>query len=65
MTHDVTDCATVLNAIAGHAPRDSTSVQHQKLDYTRVLNQGIKNLKIGVPREYFGEGIHKPITETL
>jgi aspartyl-tRNA(Asn)/glutamyl-tRNA(Gln) amidotransferase subunit A len=65
MTHDVTDCATVLNAIAGHDPRDSTSVQHQKLDYTRALNQDIKRLRVGVPREYFGEGIHKSITETL
>ncbi len=57
MTKDVTDCALVLNAIAGHDPRDSTSLDFQPPDYTRALMSDLKGLRIGIPIEYFAQGI--------
>lgn len=48
----VTDCALLLNAIAGHDPKDSTSVVMDTPDYTRHLGQDVKGLRIGIPREY-------------
>ena len=53
---DVTDCTLLLNVIAGHDPRDSTSVDVPVPDYRKSLGQGVKGLRIGVPREYFGAG---------
>jgi aspartyl-tRNA(Asn)/glutamyl-tRNA(Gln) amidotransferase subunit A len=57
ITRDVRDSATVLNAIAGHDPRDSTSITSQVPDYTRALNPDLRGLRIGVPTEYFVEGM--------
>ena len=57
ITRDVRDCATVLNAIAGHDPRDSTSITSEVPDYTRALNPDLRGLRIGVPAEYFVEGM--------
>jgi len=57
LTKDVTDCALVLNAIAGYDPRDSTSAPGEKTDYTRFLKEDIRGLRIGIPREYLGEGL--------
>lgn len=57
MTKDVTDCAWLMNVMAGHDPRDSTAIDQPVPDYTKSLNQPIKGLKIGVAREYFAEGI--------
>ena len=65
ITKDVTDCALVLNAIAGHDPRDSTSLRHQPPDYTRALTGDIKGLRIGVPKEYFVEGVENGVREAL
>ncbi len=65
MTRDVTDCALVLNAIAGHDPRDSTSIPQQAPDYTGALNADIKGMRIGVPKEYYGEGIDGEVAATL
>ncbi len=55
--HDVRDCALVLEAVAGHDARDSTSVAVPVPDYTRTLDQPVKGLRIGVPREFFGQGL--------
>ncbi|MBW1916620.1 MAG: Asp-tRNA(Asn)/Glu-tRNA(Gln) amidotransferase subunit GatA [Deltaproteobacteria bacterium] len=57
ITKDVTDCALLLQAIAGYDPQDSTSVNLPVPDYTLSLNQDISGLKIGVPREYYGAGV--------
>ena len=57
MTRDVTDCAMVLNAIAGHDPRDSTSLNVQCPDYTEGLTGDIRGMRLGVPQEYFVEGM--------
>ena len=65
MTRDVTDCALVLNAIAGHDPKDSTSIPRQAPNYTAALNADIKGMRVGVPKEYFGEGIDREVADTL
>ena len=53
----VMDCALALNAIAGHDPRDATSVRREPTDYTATLGQDIKGLRLGVPEEYFVDGM--------
>ena len=65
LTRDVTDCALVLSAIAGHDPRDSTSIPQGAQDYTKALTGDIRGMKIGVPREYYGEGIDQDVADTL
>ncbi|MBS0320085.1 MAG: Asp-tRNA(Asn)/Glu-tRNA(Gln) amidotransferase subunit GatA [Proteobacteria bacterium] len=50
------DCALMLNAMAGHDPRDATSLPRPREDYTRELGQPLAGLRIGLPREYFGDG---------
>ncbi len=65
ITKDVTDCALVLNAIAGHDPRDSTSISYQVPDYSRALTGDIKGLRIGVPSEYFVEGMDDEVKAAL
>ena len=62
---DVTDCALVMNAIAGHDSRDSTSVLHPVPDYTQQLIPDIKGLRIGIPREYFVEGMQNEVRVAL
>lgn len=57
ITQDVTDCAILLNAIAGHDENDSTSVAVDVPDYTKALTGDIKSLKVGVVKELTGEGI--------
>jgi aspartyl-tRNA(Asn)/glutamyl-tRNA(Gln) amidotransferase subunit A len=65
LTQDVTDCALVLNTIAGHDPRDSTSAPHPTPDYTQCLNGELKGLKIGIPKEYFVEGMQKEVDTAI
>ena len=57
ITKDVRDSAILLNIIAGYDKKDTTSKNMEKVDYTKNLNKSIKGLKIGVPKEIFGEGI--------
>lgn len=57
LTRDVTDCALMLNVICGHDHRDSTSVRWQAPDYTDFLRPDVKGMRVGLPREYLGEGI--------
>lgn len=57
LTRDVTDAAIVLSAIAGHDPRDSTSLDWPVPDYRRSLVPEVKDLRVGVPNEYFVEGM--------
>lgn len=65
LTKDVTDCALVMNAIAGHDPSDSTSANVGYPDYTKALVNNVKGLKIGLPKEYFGEGISPEIRKAV
>ncbi|MFC2071143.1 Asp-tRNA(Asn)/Glu-tRNA(Gln) amidotransferase subunit GatA [Chloroflexota bacterium] len=65
LTQDVTDCALVMNAIAGYDSRDSTSVPSPTPDYTQCLSADIKGLRIGVPREYFVEGMQTEVETAI
>jgi len=61
LTQDVTDCALVLNAIAGYDTKDSTSVPYATPDYTQCLTADLNGLRIGIPREYFVEGMQSEV----
>ena len=65
ITKDVTDSAMLLNIIAGHDERDTTSVDIPKKDYVKALTGNIKGLKIGVPKEFFGEGINEEVKKSI
>ncbi len=65
ITKDVEDNAMLLNIIAGHDEKDSTSYDRPKVDYTKALKNDVKGLKIGVPKEFFGEGISEEVKEQL
>ncbi len=62
---DVRDCALVLETIAGHDKKDSTSVDRDDTDFTSALVNDVKGLKIGVPRDYFAEGIDPEVKENV
>ena len=53
----VEDCAVILETIASHDEKDSTSVERQDTDFTSALVKEVKGLRIGIPRDYFGEGL--------
>ncbi|MDU2182868.1 MAG: Asp-tRNA(Asn)/Glu-tRNA(Gln) amidotransferase subunit GatA, partial [Veillonella sp.] len=65
ITRDVTDAALVLNAISGHDAKDSTSIPGARVDYTTALVNDVKNLKIGVPKEFFGEGLNSEVRKAM
>lgn len=65
MTKNVKDAALVLNMIAGHDSRDSTSVDIEVPDYTKKLNDGVKGLKLGIPKEYFSEGLDPEVEKAV
>lgn len=65
ITRDVTDCALVLNAIAGHDPMDATSAAKDEEDYAEGLDQGVSGLRIGLPTEYFGSGLEEDVKNTV
>ena len=65
LTRDVADCAGMLGAIAGHDPKDSTSVDTPVPDYSAALPQGVKGLKIGLPKEYFIDGLDPEVQHAM
>lgn len=65
ITRDVADCALALNWIAGYDPLDSTSLQDDIPDYRTFLRPDVKGLRIGLPREYFGEGLDPEVREAV
>ena len=65
ITKDVYDSAMLLNLIAGHDEKDTTSEDMPKKDYTKALKNDVKGLKIGVPKEFFGEGINEEVKASL
>lgn len=65
VTKDVTDCAWVLNAIAGHDPDDSTSAQMEVPDYRSYLTGELKGMKIGIPQEYFSDELDPGIRDAV
>lgn len=62
---DVTDCAAILSAIASYDPKDSTSVKRDDYDFTSALVDDVKGMKIGIPRDYLGDGLDKEVKETV
>ena len=62
---DVTDCATILEAIASYDKKDSTSVQREDYDFTSALVDDVKGMKIGIPKDYFGEGLNPEVKEAV
>ena len=65
ITRDVGDAALVLNAVAGHDSRDSTSINREVPDYTKALTGDIKGLRVGVPKEYFVEGMEPGVEDAI
>jgi aspartyl-tRNA(Asn)/glutamyl-tRNA(Gln) amidotransferase subunit A len=65
ITKDVTDSAILLNVISGHDTYDSTSANLPVPDYTKILGQDIKGLKIGIPKEYFIDGMDIEVKENI
>jgi aspartyl-tRNA(Asn)/glutamyl-tRNA(Gln) amidotransferase subunit A len=65
MTQTAEDAALMMNVIAGFDERDSTSAEHPVDDYTTKLNDSIEGLKIGLPKEYFGEGLDSNIAKCV
>lgn len=61
----VEDVALLMNAIAGFDERDSTSIDHPVPDYTKNLNEPLKGLRIGLPKEYFGEGLDNQVAQAI
>lgn len=65
LTRTVSDAAAVLTAISGHDEKDSTSVDMPVKDYTKALKKDVKDIKIGIPRDYFGEGLDPEVAASV
>lgn len=65
VARDVTDCATILEVISSHDPKDSTSVERQDLDFTSALVDDVNGMKIGIPKDYFGDGLDEQVKEAV
>ncbi len=65
LSRDVTDCATILEVIASHDLKDSTSVERKDTDFTSALVDDVKGMKIGIPRDYFGAGLDGDVKEKV
>ena len=65
LTQDVEDCALVMNSISGYDEKDSTSVPCEVPDYTKCLKTDLKGLRIGVPKEYFVDGMQSEVKITI
>ena len=62
---DVTDVATILETIASHDEKDSTSVKRDDYNFTEALVDDVKGLKIGIPKDYFGDGLDKEVKDSI
>lgn len=62
---DVTDCATILETIASYDPKDSTSVKREEYDFTSALSDDVNGMRIGIPRDYFSEGLDAEVKEAV
>jgi aspartyl-tRNA(Asn)/glutamyl-tRNA(Gln) amidotransferase subunit A len=65
LTKNVEDCAALLEAIAGHDKKDSTSLEREDTDFTSALKKDVRGMRIGVPRDYFGEGLDAEVKEAV
>ena len=65
MCHTAEDCAAMMNVMSGHDPKDSTSIEREKENYLSGINDSIKGLKIGVPKEFFSEGLDAEVEKII
>ena len=65
MCHTAEDCAAMMNVMSGHDPKDSTSIQRAKENYLTGISDPIKGLKIGVPKEFFSEGLEPEVEKII
>lgn len=65
LTKDVTDCATVMEVLASHDCKDSTSLERMDTDFTSALKSDVKGMRIGIPKDYFGEGLDSEVKEAV
>lgn len=65
MCHTAEDCAAMMNVMSGHDPKDSTSIQRTKENYLTGISDSIKGLKIGVPKEFFSEGLDPEVEKII
>ena len=65
IARDVTDCAVILETIASHDKKDSTSIARETYDFTSALAEDVKGMKIGIPRDYFGEGLDSEVRDAI
>lgn len=65
LTKDVYDCALMMNVISGYDDRDSTSIRREVPDFTAVLSDGLHGVRVGIPREYFGEGLDPEVEQAV
>ena len=65
ISKDVTDCAVMLEAIASHDEKDSTSVPRKDTDFTSALTEDVQGMRIGIPRDYFGGGLDADVAEAV
>lgn len=65
LTKNVADCAAVLEVLASHDTKDSTSVKRDDTDFTAALVEDVKGMKIGLPRDYFGEGLDAEVKDAV
>lgn len=62
---DVTDCATIMEVIASHDKKDSTSIKREDTDFTSALVDDVKGMRIGIPKDYFGEGLDPEVKASI
>ncbi len=65
IARDVTDCATILEAISSYDKKDSTSIPREDMDFTSDLVDDVKGMRIGIPRDYLGEGLDEEVKEAI
>lgn len=65
IARDVSDCAAILETIASHDVKDSTSMERTDTDFTSVLVNDVKGMRIGIPQDYFGEGLDPEVAEPI
>ncbi len=65
IANDVRDCALLLQTIAGHDKRDTTSINQAVPDYAKALTDDVKGLRVGVPREFFAQGVEGYVVESV
>ena len=65
IARDVTDCATILEAISSYDKKDSTSIPREDMDFTSALVDDVKGMRIGIPRDYLGEGLDEEVKKAI